>query len=47
MRRRRQMWAVFLKIVWDLDALKYPKCGGEIKSISFIKQLSIIGRLLY
>ncbi|MCK4505016.1 MAG: transposase [Candidatus Aegiribacteria sp.] len=25
-RRRRQLWAVLLKKVWDIDALKCPQC---------------------
>jgi len=27
-RRRRQEWAALLNKVWDVDALKCPKCGG-------------------
>jgi len=42
-RRRRQQWAVLL---WNIDALKCPKCGGEMKVISFIEQPSIIRRIL-
>ena len=36
-RRRRQQWAMLLKKVWDIDALKCPKCGGQMKVISFIE----------
>ncbi len=45
-RRRRQLWAVLLKKVCDVDALKCPKCGGEIKVISFIEQPFVIMRIL-
>jgi hypothetical protein len=45
-RRRRQLWAVLLKKVWDVDALKCPKCGGKMKVISFIEQPSVIRRIL-
>ncbi len=45
-RRRRQMWAVLLKKAWDVNALKCPKCGGEMKVISFIEQPSVIRRIL-
>ena len=45
-RRRRQLWAVLLKKVWDVDALKCPKCGGQMKVISFIEQPSVIRRIL-
>ena len=46
MRRRKQMWAALLKKVWDIDALKCPKCGGRMKVISFIEQPSVIRRIL-
>jgi hypothetical protein len=45
-RRRRQLWAVLLKKVWDIDALKCPKCGGQMKVISFIEQPFVIRRIL-
>ena len=45
-RRRRQLWAVLLKKVWDVDALRCPKCGGQMKVISFIEQPSVIRRIL-
>jgi hypothetical protein len=40
------MWAVLLKKVWDVDALKCPKCGGQMKVISFIEQPFVIRRIL-
>ena len=36
-RHRRQLWAVLLKKVWDVDALRCPKCGGQMKVISIIE----------
>jgi hypothetical protein len=45
-RRRRQLWAVLLKKVWDVDALKCPNCGGQMKLISFIEQPFVIRRIL-
>ena len=44
--RRRPLWAVLLKKVLDIDALKCPKCGGQMKVISFIEQPSVIRRIL-
>ncbi|NOQ22292.1 MAG: hypothetical protein GQ565_06545 [Candidatus Aegiribacteria sp.] len=44
--RRRQLWAVLLKKVWNVNALKCPKCGGEMKVISFIEQPFGIRRIL-
>ena len=31
---------------WDVDALKCPQCGGQMKVISFIEQPSVIRRIL-
>jgi hypothetical protein len=45
-RRRRQQWAVLLKKVWNVDALKCPKCGGQMKVISLIEQPCVIRRIL-
>jgi len=45
-KRKRQLWAVLLKKVWDIDALKCPKCGGQMKVISFIEEPSVIRRIL-
>ncbi|MCD4776167.1 MAG: hypothetical protein K8S15_08995 [Candidatus Aegiribacteria sp.] len=45
-RWRRQLWAVLLKKVWDINALKCPKCGGQMKVISVIEQPSVIRRIL-
>ena len=45
-RLRRQQWAALLKKVWDIDALKCPKCGGNMKVISIIEQPSVIKRIL-
>ena len=45
-KRRRQLWAVLLKKVWDVDALKCPECGGKMKVISFIEQPFVIRRIL-
>jgi hypothetical protein len=44
--RIRQLWTVLLKKVWDVDTLKCPKCGGEMKVISFIEQPPVIRRIL-
>ena len=46
MRRRRQLWAVLLKKIWDIDALKCPQCGGQMKVVSFIEQPLVIRRIL-
>ena len=40
------MWAILLKKVWDIDALRCPKCGGRMKAISVIERPSVIRRIL-
>ena len=45
-RRRKQLWAALLKKVWDINALKCPKCVGQMKVISFIEQPFVISRIL-
>ena len=45
-RRKRQLWVTLLKKVWNIDALKCPKCGGQMKVISFIDQPFVIRRIL-
>jgi hypothetical protein len=44
--RRRRMWAILLRKVWDIDALRCPRCGGRMKAISVIEQPSVIRRIL-
>ncbi|MCK4830572.1 hypothetical protein KA005_83435 [bacterium] len=44
--RRRQMWAALLKKVWNVDVLRCPKYGGQMKVISFIEQPFVIRRIL-
>jgi len=40
------VWAALLKKIWDVDALKYPKCDDCMKVISLIEQPSVIRRIL-
>ncbi len=44
--RRRRMWAILLKRVWDIDALRCHSCGGRMKAISVIELPSVIRRIL-
>jgi len=44
--RKRRMWAILLKKVWDIDALRCPKCGGRMKAISVIERPSVIRLIL-
>ncbi|MDF1615605.1 transposase [Desulfurivibrio dismutans] len=39
-------WRECIKKVWEIDPLTCPKCGGEMKIISFITEAAIIRRIL-
>jgi len=39
-------WRECIKKVWEIDPLACPKCGGEMKIISFITEAAIIRRIL-
>jgi len=39
-------WRECIKKVWEIDPLACPKCGGEMKIISFITEAVIIRRIL-
>ena len=34
----RKRWAALIKQVYETDPLRCPKCGGEMKIISFIER---------
>jgi hypothetical protein len=40
------IWAALIKAVYEVDPLKCPRCGGTMKIISFIKDDSVIERIL-
>jgi hypothetical protein len=39
-------WAALIKCVYEVDPLKCPKCGGEMRIISFIDEDAIIEKIL-
>lgn len=39
-------WRECIKKVWEVDPLKCPHCQGEMKIISFIKELDVIRKIL-
>jgi hypothetical protein len=41
-------WAILIKLVFEVDPLICPKCGGEMKIISFIekRQTDVIEKIL-
>ncbi len=45
----RSRWAALVKKVYEVDPLKCPRCGGQMRIISFIEkkdQADIIERIL-
>ena len=37
-KKRRRSWAALIKKVYEVDPLRCPECGGEMKIISFIEK---------
>ena len=35
-------WREHIQKIWEVDPLECPKCGGEMKIISFITEASVI-----
>ncbi len=42
----RASWAALLKKVWDVDAMRYPRCASRISIVSAITDLSVAKRIL-
>jgi hypothetical protein len=42
----RMTWAALIKCVYEVDPLKCPKCGGEMKIVSFIEEDAVIRKIL-
>jgi hypothetical protein len=45
-RKFRMTWAALIKLVYETDPLKCPKCGSEMKIISFITEEPIVENIL-
>ncbi len=39
-------WAEMIKKVYEADPLLYPKCGGQMRIISFIEEPKAIDRII-
>lgn len=39
-------WRECIKKVWEVDPLECPRCGAEMKIVSFITQAAVIRRIL-
>jgi hypothetical protein len=46
LREARRRWAELLRKVFEVDPLKCPGCGGEMRIISFITQQNLIDQIL-
>jgi hypothetical protein len=46
--KRKMSWAALIKKVYEVDPLRCPECGGEMKIISFIEkcQPTVIEKIL-
>jgi hypothetical protein len=45
-RRCRLTWAALIKCVYEVDPLKCPRCGGEMRIVSFIEEGAVIEKIL-
>jgi len=45
-RKCRITWAALIKCVYEIDPLKCPKCGGQMKVIAFIEEEDAIEKIL-
>jgi hypothetical protein len=45
-RKCRMTWAALIKVVYEVDPLKCPKCGGTMKIVSFIEESLVIEKIL-
>jgi hypothetical protein len=45
-RKCRLTWAALIKCVYEVDPLKCPKCGGEMRVVSFIDEEAVIRKIL-
>lgn len=44
--RKRLCWAALIKMVYEVNPLSCPKCGGRMRIVSFIEQDEVIRRIL-
>jgi hypothetical protein len=42
----RMTWAALIKCVFEVDPLKCPCCGGQMKIVSFIEEPLVIEKIL-
>jgi hypothetical protein len=45
-RKCRMTWAALIKLVYEVDPLKCPRCGGTMKIVGFIEGAAVIENIL-
>ena len=45
-RKCRMTWAALIKAIYEVDPLTCPKCGGEMKIVSFITEAAVVQKIL-
>ncbi|HEX9565129.1 MAG TPA: hypothetical protein VF981_14195 [Gemmatimonadaceae bacterium] len=46
LREARRRWAELLRQIFEVDPLRCPACGGEMRIVAFITQRAVIDRML-
>ena len=45
-RALRRSWAQLIRLIYEVDPLVCPRCGGLMRIIAFITELRVIGKIL-
>jgi hypothetical protein len=45
-RKCRMTWAALIKCVYEVDPLRCPKCGGQMKIVAFIEEKDVVEKIL-
>ena len=46
LREARRRWAELLRQIYEVDPLRCPACGAEMRIVAFITQRAVIDRIL-
>jgi hypothetical protein len=46
LRESRRRWAELLRQIFEVDPLRCPSCGAEMRIVAFITQRGVIDRIL-
>jgi hypothetical protein len=46
LREARRRWAELLRQIFEVDPLRCPQCGSEMRIVAFITQRAVIDRIL-